>query len=209
MLDLRVLPVGEFEANCYLLADPGTGDALLVDPGGEPERILDWLGGVVIQQILITHGHSDHVGALEAIRDEFEIEVGIHPLDVDEFGIRADFPLAPGEMVSIGASKLEIVHIPGHTPGSVGMRILEGGGSPRALVGDAVFPGGPGHTETPEDLKTLLQALEMTVFTWPDETEIFPGHGVSTTVGTERSAFKRFIKSPRKPGLCGDVTWES
>jgi glyoxylase-like metal-dependent hydrolase (beta-lactamase superfamily II) len=209
MLDLRALSVGEFESNCYLLSDPGTGDALLIDPGAEPKRILDWLGDVGIQRILITHGHSDHVGALEAIRDEFDIEVGIHPLDVDEFGLKADFALATGDRVPIGASKLEIVHIPGHTPGSVGLRILEDGGSLRALVGDAVFPGGPGHTQTPEDLETLLQALETTVFTWPDETEIFPGHGESTTVGTERPAFESFIKSSRKLGLCGDVTWES
>ena len=156
MLDLRVLAVGELQSNCYLLSDQQSGDAILVDPGAEPERILSWLGDAPVRQILITHGHEDHIGALAIIRKALDCEVGVHPLDADTFGIRADFLLQPSDEVQIGKSKLEIVHIPGHTPGSVAIRLQEEGSTPRALVGDAVFPGGPGHTQGPEELETLL-----------------------------------------------------
>ena len=92
--------------------------------------------------------------------------------------------------------------VPGHTPGSVCLR-LDG----RAVVGDAIFPGGPGHTRSPEALAQSLVSLGLTVFTWPDETELYPGHGTPTTVGAERPAFEQFLQADHPPDLCGDVSW--
>lgn len=102
---------------------------------------------------------------------------------------------------------LQVVHLPGHTPGSVGFYILDGFTPPRVLVGDAIFPGGPRHTSTPADLEISLQTLARTVFTWSDDTILFPGHGMSTTIGMEIESFETFIANPRHPDLCGDVTW--
>ena len=77
----------------------------------------------------------------------------------------------------------------------------------RAIVGDVIFPGGPGHTSTPEELNQSLASLQRTVFTWPDETTLYPGHGQPTTVGQERAGFEAFLARPRPADLCGDVTW--
>jgi glyoxylase-like metal-dependent hydrolase (beta-lactamase superfamily II) len=78
-----------------------------------------------------------------------------------------------------------------------------------AVVGDAIFPGGPGRTESPEALEQALAGLERTVFTWPDETALYPGHGEPTTVGRERPGFEAFLAAPRPAGLYGDVTWKT
>jgi glyoxylase-like metal-dependent hydrolase (beta-lactamase superfamily II) len=95
-----------------------------------------------------------------------------------------------------------VVHVPGHTPGSVCLRLGK-----QVIVGDAIFPGGPGHTTSPEALTQSLESLARRVFRWPDATELFPGHGSSTTVGAERESFEAFLAAERPANLCGDVAW--
>ncbi|MFQ6101339.1 MAG: MBL fold metallo-hydrolase [Anaerolineae bacterium] len=203
MLQLQGLPVGEYVTNCYLLTCPQTNQALLVDPGEDPEAVLALCEGVQVARILLTHGHPDHLLALDEVRAALEVPVGIHPADAAEFGVEADFDLRDGRRLRVGHRYVRVVHVPGHTPGSVALRFDR-----RAVVGDAVFPGGPGHTSTPQALQTLLLSLQRTVFTWPDDTLLYPGHGESTTVEAERLAFQEFLARPRPPDLCGDVTWE-
>jgi len=202
MLKLWILPVGEFGTNCYLLTCPDTGRALLVDPGGDPEAIWELCEDSQVTRILLTHGHPDHTLALDQARTTLNVPVGIHPADADEFGIAADFDLRDRMRLGVGRHYIRVMHIPGHTPGSVALRFDQ-----RAVVGDAVFPGGPGHTKTPQALRTLLLSLQRTVFTWPDETLLYPGHGDHTTVGAERPAFQEFLARPRASDMCGDVTW--
>jgi hydroxyacylglutathione hydrolase len=176
MLKLQTLAVGEYGTNCYLLTCPETGRAILVDPGGDAEAILDLCGDAHVTRI--------------------------HPADVGLFGVEADFDLEDGKRMVVGRRYVRLVHIPGHTPGSVALRFDR-----RAIVGDAIFPGGPGHTGKPEALQTLLISLQRTVFTWPDDTLVYSGHGNHTTVGAERPAFQEFLARPRPPDMCGDVTW--
>jgi hydroxyacylglutathione hydrolase len=202
MLKLQTLSVGEYGTNCYLLTCPETDRAVLIDPGGDAEAILDLCGGTHVTRILLTHGHFDHTLALGQVRTALKAPVGIHPADVSLFGIEADFCLEDGKRMGVGRRYVRLVHIPGHTPGSVALRFDR-----RAIAGDAIFPGGPGHTRTPEDLQTLLISLQRTVFTWPDDTLVYPGHGDHTTVGAERQAFQEFLARPRPPDMCGDVTW--
>lgn len=203
MLKLQVLCVGEYGTNCYLLTCPETGRALLVDPGADPEAVLALCEEAQVTRILLTHGHFDHLVALDQVRDQLGVLVGVHPADTAEFGVEADFELRDGLRLGVGRRFVRVVHVPGHTPGGVALRFDR-----RAIVGDAVFPGGPGHTATPEALQTLLLSLQRTVFTWPDDTLLYPGHGEPTTVGAERPAFQEFLARPRPPDLCGDVTWE-
>jgi hydroxyacylglutathione hydrolase len=201
-LEVRRLQVGPWPMNCYLIRCPETGQIAVVDPGADADTILAAVGDAPVCCILLTHGHPDHVGALEDVRRASGVPVGVHPADAEAFGLDADFPVLDGMEVEIGRGRAGAAHVPGHTPGSVCLR-LDG----RALVGDTIFPGGPGHTGTPEALAQSLLSLGRTVFTWPDETELYPGHGDSTTVGAERSAFEQFVAADHPPDLCGDVTW--
>ena len=201
-LELQRLEVGPWPMNCYLLRCPSTGQLAIVDPGADASRILDTVGTAYPCCILLTHGHADHVGALEAVRRALDVPVGIHPADAAALGLEADFPLIDGMEVAIGRGRAAIVHVPGHTPGSVSLRL-----NSKVVVGDAIFPGGPGHTATPQALAQSIVSLGQTVFTWPDETQLYPGHGDLTTVGAERAAFERFIATDHPADLCGDVSW--
>lgn len=207
MIELRVMPVGEYQTNCYLLVETELCEGILVDPGDEAQKILDWIGNTSISKLLLTHGHQDHVGALQTVRQSLGAKVGIHPADAETFSIQADFEFSQGDIFKLGEAHIEIVHVPGHTPGSVALKLIEADGFLHALSGDAIFPGGPGHTKTPEALATALESLTRTVFTWSDSVRLYPGHGESTTVGTERAAFEAFRDKPLPPDLCGDVTW--
>lgn len=201
-LAMRRLEVGPRPMNCYLIRCPATGQTAIVDPGADAEIIQAAVDPDAVCCILLTHGHSDHIGALDATTHATGAPVGIHPADAATFDLDADFPLLDGMRVEIGKSSVTIAHVPGHTPGSVCLRLED-----RAVVGDAIFPGGPGHTTSPEALAQSLMSLGLEVFGWPDSTELFPGHGTSTTVGAERAAFERFVAADHPPGLHGDVVW--
>lgn len=201
-LRLQRLEVGPWPMNCYLLRCSSTGKVAIIDPGADADDILAAAGTASVCCILLTHAHTDHVGALHSVRQITGAAVGAHPDDSDAFDIKADFALEAGLRVNVGEGHLRVVHVPGHTPGSVCL-LLEG----EAVVGDAIFPGGPGHTVSPEALELSLSSLGRMVFTWPDDTVLHPGHGGSTTVGAERAAFESFRASPRPPDLCGDVSW--
>jgi glyoxylase-like metal-dependent hydrolase (beta-lactamase superfamily II) len=188
--------------NCYLLRCPVSGETAIVDPGADPEKILAVVVHAPVCSILLTHGHADHVGALEEVRNALGVPVGIHPADAEAFDLQADFSLSDGKVVEVGRSQVSVVHVPGHTPGSVCLR-LDG----HAVVGDAIFPGGPGHTTSAEALEQSLGSLRRKIFVWPDEIELHPGHGGTTTVGAERAAFESFVASERPSDLYGDVAW--
>ena len=207
MIELRVMPVGEYETNCYLLVETELCEGILVDPGDQAQEILEWIGNTRITRLLLTHGHPDHVGALQTVRQSLGVKVGIHRADADVFSIQFDFELSPGDIFRLGDAHIEVDHVPGHTPGSVALKLIEVDGFHHALSGDAIFPGGPGHTNTPEALATALESLACTIFNWSDTVRLHPGHGESTTVGAERSAFETFRDKPLPPDLYGDVTW--
>ena len=203
--DLRVLSVGDWQENCYLLVERTTNEGLLIDPGAEAGHILDWIAGVEVRKILLTHAHRDHIGALAEVRAALGAPAGLHLDDgplAARYDVTADFALSDGDILRLGAHEIRVVHAPGHTPGSICLRF-----DSRAIVGDVVFPGGPGHTNTPEELSQSLASLRRTVFTWPDETVLYPGHGQPTTVGQERPGFEAFLARPRPADMCGDVTW--
>ena len=199
-LSLQMLTVGEWGANCYLLE--GNGQCLVVDPGDEPERILGAVAGRPVIAIVLTHGHGDHLGAAAAIRQATGAPLHIHPADAAAFGVAAGRELTHGESLRVGWFGVQIAHTPGHTPGSVCLRFDE-----RALVGDTLFPGGPGRTDSPTALDEVVASLRGVVFAWPDETLFYPGHGQGATIGAVRPAFQAFEAVARPAGLCGDVAW--
>jgi len=207
MLDLRVLKVGPYEMNCYLIVHSETETGILIDPGADAEKILQWIGPVNIRQVLLTHGHGDHIGALDDICNALDMSFGVHTTDAERFDLSPGYLIDDGDTLALGQDALHVVHIPGHTPGSVAMRLMDGEAPRRAVVGDVIFPGGPGHSATPKALALSLESLAKTVFNWQDETILYAGHGEATTVGVERPDFETFHANPLPPDLCGDVSW--
>lgn len=200
-LAMDTLTLGPWPTNCFILRC--AGEAIVVDPADEVEIIVTALGADALRAIVLTHGHRDHIQALAPLRQRTGAPVWIHPEDAAKFELSADRTLTDGVSLPVGFLAVDVIHTPGHTPGSVCLRFDR-----RSLVGDTLFPGGPGHTASPEDLVTLIGSLERSVFTWPDEIRFYPGHGEGATIGDVRPSFETFLVRRRAPGLCGDVTWD-
>ncbi len=207
MIERQRKTLGKYGTNCYLLINQASKDAVLIDAPDDADTILAWVDPYTVEQIVLTHGHADHTGALEELRRSLGVPVAIHPDDERDFKLVADNSLVDGDTFTLGEARIEIVHIPGHTQGSIALKVVEREEFKFALVGDAVFPGGPGHTTSPQTLEQSLESLERTVFTWPNDIKLYPGHGASTTVGDEREAFEAFRMNPLPPDLFGDVLW--
>ncbi len=191
-LSVTKLSVGPMDNNAYLLVCRASNEALLIDAAAEPERLADLVGAgdnrPELRHLVTTHRHRDHWQALGAVAGMFETRQIAHPLDAPELPIPMDELVAHGDTVRFGEIELEVVHLRGHTPGSIGLVYRDAAG-PHIFTGDSLFPGGPGRTTSPDDFTSLVNDLEERVFgRLPDETWVYPGHGDDTTLGKERPA---------------------
>jgi len=188
MASLRVqsLSVGRMDNIAYLLTCEATGDQLLVDAAAEPHRLLDLIGDTGLATIVTTHRHADHWGALADVATATGARVLAHPLDADALPVPSS-PIVNGDVVRVGEVELEVIHLVGHTPGSVAL--LYQGEPPQIFTGDSLFPGGPGRTTNPVDFTSLMDDVEAKIFDrLPDGTVVHPGHGKPTTLGKERAS---------------------
>jgi glyoxylase-like metal-dependent hydrolase (beta-lactamase superfamily II) len=180
------IAVGPYENNSYLLRDAGTGRALLIDAAAEPERLLEMIGDTPVERIVTTHQHPDHWQALEQVRAATGAVTVAHPLDAPGIPVPTGELVDDGESVRFGDVSLSVIHLVGHTPGSIAL-VYTGPAEPHLFTGDCLFPGGPGRTTTPETFNSLMTGLETKVFgQLPDTTWVYPGHGADTTLGAER-----------------------
>jgi glyoxylase-like metal-dependent hydrolase (beta-lactamase superfamily II) len=188
-LTLTKVSVGPMDNNAYLLVCTATGESLLVDAANEPERLGELVGtadGAQLRTTVTTHRHYDHWQALAAVRDRYSTRQVAHTLDAPELPVPVDVTVEHGDTVPVGQAQLEVVHLRGHTPGSIAL-LFRGADRPHLITGDSLFPGGPGKTWSPDDFTSLMNDLEERVFgALPDETWIYPGHGDDTTLGAER-----------------------
>jgi len=197
------MTLGKFGTNCYLVACPRTKEAALVDAPADVEAIEAEAKGLKVKFILMTHNHWDHTQALPAAKVALGVPVAAHPEDAVRLGVSLDAPLAHGHRIELGDVSLEVIHTPGHTPGSLCYRYGR-----HLFVGDTLFPGGPGKTETPAALATILSSIKDRILLLSDDTAIYPGHGPDAVLGRERPAIMAFLARPRRADLCGDVVWK-
>ncbi|OLT14510.1 Zn-dependent hydrolase [Pseudonocardia sp. CNS-139] len=189
-LSITKVSVGPMDNNAYLLVCTATNEALLVDAANEPDRLADLVGSGAtrpeLNHLVTTHRHADHWQALGAVAGMFQTRQIAHPLDAPELPIPMDELVEDGDTVRFGEIELEVVHLRGHTLGSIAL-VYRGEDGPHVFTGDSLFPGGHGRTATPEDHLQLMDDLEERVFgRLPDETWVYPGHGDDTTLGKER-----------------------
>ena len=196
------LEIAPFGTNAYVIKCRATGDSVLVDAPGEPQRIEQALEGSNPKYILMTHSHIDHVGALVELRSRLGVSVAAHEADARSLPAGPDILFNDGDEIALGNVRLRVLHTPGHTPGS--LCFFTGH---YLISGDTLFPGGPGKTGSTGDLKRIIESITTKIFVLPDETRVYPGHGDSTVLSREKEEFAVFSSRPHNPNLCGDVLW--
>ncbi|MFN2538652.1 MAG: MBL fold metallo-hydrolase [Mycobacteriales bacterium] len=194
-VDVRELPgltitkiaTNPFNNNCYFLRDTASGDTLLIDAAGDPDRLLAALGDGNLVAIVETHGHWDHWQGLEAMVKATGAPVLATAADAPDLPVSTDRFLTDDDVVTVGHHELTAVTLVGHTPGSVALHYAPEGG--HLFSGDSLFPGGVGNTEKdPRRFASLIDDVETKLFALPDSTWFYPGHGSESTIGAERPA---------------------
>jgi glyoxylase-like metal-dependent hydrolase (beta-lactamase superfamily II) len=186
-LTVTKLAVGDMNNNAYLLRD-ASGAGLLIDAAAEPGRLIELIGDTPLAKIVTTHQHADHWQALAAVKAATGATTVAHPADAPGIPVATDELVSDGETVSFGDTSLSVIHLVGHTPGSIALVIDPDGAAPQIFTGDCLFPGGVGNTQKDAArFASLLDGVESKVFgRLPDATWVYPGHGGDTTLGAER-----------------------
>jgi hydroxyacylglutathione hydrolase len=200
---IRALVVSPFATNCYLVSDSSTRDALVIDPGADAGTIIQAVreDDLVVCAIVNTHGHADHIAANCAIKQEFDCPIMIHELDAPYLTdadlnlssyIGQSGPLSPpadrllkeGDGVTVGELQFRVIHTPGHTPGGICLIVDD-----VLFSGDTLFAGSIGRSDFPGGShRTLIESIRTKLLVLPDDTQVHPGHGPSTTIAAERSS---------------------
>lgn len=192
--------VGAFQENCYLVVDELTNRAVLIDPGAEPEQLIEMVAasGATLDAIWLTHAHIDHIGGVAGVRRRWAVPVHLHPADLPLFeraemqaamyGVPFEQPgqpdvlLVDGDVLRVGDLRFDVVHTPGHAPGHV---IFHHGDT--VFGGDLLFAGSIGRTDLPLSNPADMEDSLARVCGLGDGTHVHPGHGPSTTIGVERA----------------------
>ncbi len=200
---LHSLTVGMIQANCYVVGCEETREGVIIDPGGDPERILRIVedAGLTIRYVLNTHCHFDHMAANADVVAATGAPLALHPAEIpllkadggaSWFGFTMspspppDIELEEGQMLEVGTLRFQVLFVPGHSPGHVAFYEADEG---VVFDGDVLFAGGVGRTDLPGgDWDTLMRSIRKVLLALPDETVLYPGHGPKTTVGREKKS---------------------
>lgn len=200
-MNVHTFPLGLFQTNCYVLHDERSNEAVIIDAGQDPNVLIKFVRDMNVKAIWLTHAHLDHIAGLAEIKEATGAPVLIHAIEKDwltdpllngsarfpEYtepitGPGADGFFEHGDILTVGGSRVEVRFTPGHTPGHV-VFVTEG----MVLAGDTLFQNGIGRTDLPGgDLQMLIRSIREQLYTLPEDTIVYPGHGPETTIGFER-----------------------
>jgi hydroxyacylglutathione hydrolase len=201
-IQIEKLTLGPFGTNAYIIVCQKTHDSVLIDTPAEANTILERLKGTNPKYILLTHNHMDHLGALSELHSKLKVPLAAHASDAGNLPSKPEILLNDGDTISVGELTIEVIHTPGHSPGSLCFKVGR-----HLMSGDTIFPGGPGRTKAPDELKRLINSITEKILVLPDDTAIHPGHGESTVLKKEKDEFAVFSSRSHDPNLYGDIIW--
>ncbi len=188
-VEVTKLVVGPYENNVFIVRCRATGDAVLLDAANEHEKLLELCQKLQVRKVLETHGHWDHIQAVPQLRDA-GYSVAVTAADASMLP-SYDEILEDDSVIEVGRLRLHTIATPGHTPGSMCFRLE---GSPLLFSGDTLFPGGPGATKFEyASFPTIIESIDRKLFTLDKNTIVLPGHGIDTTIDTERPHLQEWI----------------
>jgi hydroxyacylglutathione hydrolase len=202
IIRIEKLTLGPYETNTYIVICQKTKESLVIDA---PARVSEIIAALEVTQpkyILLTHDHFDHTGVIVSLRSRLKVPLAAHPLDSTQLKTPPEILLKDGDVLKLGNLNIEVLHAPGHTPGGLCFRIGK-----YLFVGDTIFPGGPGHTDTPEEFKQILISITQKILCLSNDTVLLPGHGNGTTVKKAKEEYATFSSRRHDDGIYGDVTW--
>lgn len=190
-VEVHRVVVGDYDNNVFVIRCRRTGESVLIDAANEHGLLLELCRRLGVRRVLETHGHFDHIGAVAQIRDA-GYEVAVTSQDAPMLrDVGYDVFLDDAEVIEFGRLRLDAIHNPGHTPGSISFALA---GTPLLFTGDTLFPGGPGATQFDGgDFPAIIDSIDTKLFAFPDHTIVLPGHGVDTTVGRERPHLQEWV----------------
>jgi len=206
-LDIKKIVVGPLASNCYIIWDKKSNEGAVIDPGYDAEKIIKIIDEykIKVKSILLTHGHFDHIGGLAKLKFNTKADIFAHKDDLffiqhgkesaNRWGFNIDQPPKPdvflkdGDIIKIGNIKLNVIHTPGHSPG--GLCYLYDG---IIFVGDTLFQGSIGRTDFKDgSIVDLTNSIRNRLYSLPDDTKVYTGHGPETTIGFEKK-YNAFVK---------------
>ncbi|MHB1000443.1 MAG: MBL fold metallo-hydrolase [Armatimonadota bacterium] len=201
-INIRTFSVGPFETNCYIVWDSETLDALVIDPGGNPDDLINCVdeNRLSVKYIINTHGHADHIAANGALHDRYGCPIIIHEFEADyltdpqanlseligymePMSPKADLLVKDGSMITVGHLEFTVIHTPGHTPGGICLLV-----DSILFSGDTLFAGGIGRTDfSGGSYQQIINSILTRLLVLPDDVTVYPGHGPKTNIGKERN----------------------
>jgi glyoxylase-like metal-dependent hydrolase (beta-lactamase superfamily II) len=204
--NLKVVTAGPagFGNNIYVVIDKATNEAAFIDAPAEPEQSIAAAEGAGVRPsaILLTHGHGDHTASIDILKERYAAKLYAGATEVGLKPGQMDVPVGHGDEVAVGNLRFQVLHVPGHTPGSTTYVYGKS-----AFVGDTLFPGGPGHSRSNELLQLEINSITTHLYALPGDTTIYPGHGDITTIARSQDEYAVFAGKEHAPDLHGDVNW--